>query len=76
MGNTKKFEFKEGDIEKTITLERYDTLYLCDLEFIFSLIKGLIYQSDKSVEKVLAYVLFKYSEDDQLKNKLKDKTYF
>lgn len=149
-----KFEFKESDIEKIITLERDETLYLCDLEFSFgilskgklvlayenssgtgaalklfsklgavlggyvffleeeaidnfyfialekteilkvskkrsrelledknflflllenitkssfSLIKDLIYRSDKSVEKFLAYVLLKYSEDGQFK---------
>jgi len=31
----------------------------------FSLIKDLIYRSDKSVEKFLAYVLLKYSEDEK-----------
>lgn len=149
-----KFEFKKNDIEKIITLERDERLYLCDLEFSFgilskgklvlayenssgtgaplnlfsklgavlggyvffleeesienfyfialekteilkvsnkrsrelledkdflfllleniskssfSLIKDLIYRSDKSVEKFLAYVLLKYSEDGQFK---------
>lgn len=149
-----KFEFKKSDIEKTITLERDETLYLCDLEFSFgilskgklilayenssgtgaalkpfsklgsvlggyvffldeesidnfyfialekteilkisnkrsqelleekdflfllleniskssfSLIKDLIYRSDKSIEKFLAYVLLKYSEDGKFK---------
>ncbi len=33
----------------------------------FSLVKDLIYRSDRSVEKFLAYVLLKYSEDDVFK---------
>lgn len=152
MKKKEKFEFQETDIEKVITLERNDTLYLCDLDFSFailskgklilayenesgtgaalklfsklgailggyvffleeeaidnfffiamekteilkisrersrelmedrdflflllenmatssfSLIKDLIYRSDKSVEKFLAYVLLKYSENDR-----------
>jgi len=38
MEKKRKFEFQESDIERRITLERDDTLYLCDLDFSFAIL--------------------------------------
>ncbi len=50
MDGLKKYELKDSDIEKTIILERDETLYLCDLDTSFCIFsKGRLVLAYESV---------------------------